>query len=82
MTEQMGELRALVGDAAFAEVVRRFGGERLYIRKRAGNNVRDRDIRRQFDHLLYADVPSAQAIAMLCVRYGLSERSLRRILKG
>ena len=29
-----------------------------------------------------ADVPSAQAIGMLGARYGLSERSLRRILKG
>lgn len=81
MTEQMGELRELVGDAAFAAVVRRFGGERLYIQKGATHGSRDRDIRRQFDHLLYADVPSAQAIGMLCARYGLSERSLRRILK-
>ena len=82
MNQQMEELRALVGDAAFAAVVRRFGGERLYIRKRAGHGARDRDIRSQFDHLLYAGVSSAQAIAMLCARYGLSERSLRRILKG
>ena len=81
MTEQMGELRALVGDAAFAAVVRRFGGERLYIRKGAGHGARDRNIRAQFDHLLYADVPSGQAIRMLRARYGLSERSLRRILK-
>lgn len=57
------------------------GGERIYIRKRAGLDARDQNIRRQFDHLLYAGVSSAHAIGMLCARYGLSERSLRRILK-
>ena len=82
MTEQMGELRGLVGDAAFEAVVRRFGGQRIYVPKRADHQARDRNIRRQFDHLLYADVPSAAAIGMLRARYGLSERSLRRILKG
>ena len=58
--------------------VPRVGGDE----PRGGHGARDRNIRMQFDHLLYADVPSAEAIGMLCARYGLSERSLRLILKG
>ena len=57
--------------------VLRVGGDE----PRGDHGARDRDIRAQFDHLFYADVPSAQVIGMLCARYGLSERSLRRILK-
>ena len=76
------ELRELVGDEAYEAIVCRFSGESLYIQHNAYILVRDAMIRREYDRLLCSKVVSSRAIGALCRRYRLSERSIRRILRG
>jgi Mor family transcriptional regulator len=73
LVDEQRELAEIVGIEAYKELVRVYGGSRIYINKAETvlADIRDAEINRQYD---------GYNIRELCSKYNLSETTIRRIV--
>lgn len=77
------ELAAVVGDAAAAKIVRRYGGAYLSIPKcmTALRHARDARLQARFDELTGGGLSARAAVSVLVREYDLVDSSVWRVLK-
>jgi Mor family transcriptional regulator len=80
-TQALEELKDIVGDESYDAIMCRFSGETIYVPRNAHLKTRNAEIRQEYDQLLSSKISSTRAIKMLCRRYRLSIRSIRRIVQ-
>lgn len=71
-----------IGWDNYVELCRQFGGQKVYIPKKPYNEIRNREIRRQFNSIMYqADEPDRGVIyRSLARKFGITERGIRHVL--
>lgn len=83
----MPTIRELVGEGAYHEILERFRGQRIYIRKTSaprGRALRARNdrIRSQHDENLARGVPPLRSARRIAAAEGLALRTIWRILNA
>ena len=81
-TENLEDLRLLIGDEKYEAVICRFGGQKLYIPCGGYVLPRNQQIKQAYDHLLNQGIPAAQALSHLSRKHKLSASWIRKILRN